>query len=137
MCYHRALTKRNWHNENGLTSRFLREYWAYKDAQRRCSNPTRKSWRYYGGRGIQFRLQSFRQLIDEVGPKPTTQHRLDRIDTNGHYEVGNLRWATMKESRENQRPRGRDNIDEQNYELLVAYANAVIIKGKPLCVTSL
>jgi hypothetical protein len=43
----------------------------------------------------------FLAFLRDVGPRPTPQHTLDRIDNNGHYEPGNVRWATAKEQFEN------------------------------------
>jgi len=37
---------------------------------------------------------SFEAFLADVGPKPSPAHSLDRIDVNGHYEPGNVRWAT-------------------------------------------
>ena len=38
--------------------------------------------------------QLFRdQVIDEIGERPDN-HTLDRINNKGHYEPGNIRWAT-------------------------------------------
>lgn len=36
-------------------------------------------------------------------PKPNGRLVLDRIDNDGHYAPGNLRWATIKESTRNSR----------------------------------
>jgi hypothetical protein len=36
---------------------------------------------------------AFEAFIETLGPKPTPQHTLDRIETKGDYEPGNLRWA--------------------------------------------
>jgi hypothetical protein len=83
------------------------EYRAYCGAIARCTNPKNKSWSDYGGRGIQFHFTSFEQWLAELGPKPTPQHSVDRKDNDGHYEPGNLRWATRAEQNANQRPRRR------------------------------
>lgn len=81
------------------------EYRIYKDAKTRCSNPKRKDYDYYGGRGIEFRFISFVEFYAELGPRPSVHHSVDRIDVNGHYEKGNVRWATKKEQSQNRRPR--------------------------------
>jgi hypothetical protein len=81
------------------------EYRAYRGAKRRCTDPTGKWWQDYGGRGIEFRFTSFEQWLAELGPKPSPGHSVDRKDNDGHYEPGNVRWATRAEQNKNQRPR--------------------------------
>ena len=54
---------------------------------------------------IEFKFNSFWEIIEEIGPRPKGK-TLDRIDSNGHYETGNIRWATPKEQSNNRRPRG-------------------------------
>jgi hypothetical protein len=80
------------------------EYVAYHHAMARCTKPNHKDWKYYGGRGIQFRFTSFRQFFVELGPRPDGKS-LDRVNNNGHYEPGNVRWATRTEQNRNQRPK--------------------------------
>lgn len=82
-----------------------REYQAYSKAKSRCVNPDHPRFADYGGRGIQFNFHSFEEFIAEIGPRPSNVHSLDRRDNNGHYETGNVRWATRSEQRRNQRDR--------------------------------
>lgn len=78
-----------------------KEYRAYYSARSRCLHPNIDSYPFYGGRGIEFRFKSFEEFFDDIGFAPTPEHTLDRIDTNGHYEPGNVRWATPQEQNEN------------------------------------
>lgn len=74
------------------------EWSSYRNARQRCTNPKNSNWKNYGGRGIQFLFTSFAQFMAVLGKKPTPQHTLDRFPNNdGHYEPGNVRWATMEE----------------------------------------
>lgn len=80
------------------------EYMAYHNAKMRCTNPKAQGYVDYGGRGIEFRFKSFEDFFAALGTKPTPQHSLDRWpENNGHYEVGNLRWATPTEQLRNTR----------------------------------
>lgn len=79
------------------------EYRAFYAARDRCNNPHNVSYRYYGARGIRFLFDSFEEFHQHLGPRPHPGMSVDRINTNGHYEVGNVRWATAHEQRMNQR----------------------------------
>lgn len=77
----------------------------FKDIQKRCTNPEFRYYPRYGGRGIQNKFSSGRELADYMltnfGP-PGPKDELDRVDNNGHYEPGNVRWANRKMNTRNQ-----------------------------------
>jgi hypothetical protein len=79
-----------------------REYQSYQAAKNRCTNPHHPSFANYGGRGIEFRYTSVEAFFADLGSRPEGR-TLDRIDVNGHYEIGNLHWATPKEQANNRR----------------------------------
>lgn len=92
------------------------EYNSWQQMKVRCLNPNSTAWSRYGGRGIVVCpewIDSFEAFFDEVGPKPSPAHSLDRIDVNGNYEPGNIRWATPKEQRANRRHQTRVESREQ------------------------
>ena len=86
-----------------LRQQFLAENGVYHAAKNRCNNPNVKNYHRYGGRGIEFRFSSFKEFIEHIGPRPSSNHQLDRIETNGHYEIGNVRWATCEDNNNNTR----------------------------------
>jgi hypothetical protein len=77
-------------------------YSSYKSAKRRCTNVNYAGFPGYGGRGIQFKFTSFAQFLAEVGDRPRGAS-LERIDNDGHYETGNVRWATPQQQCNNKR----------------------------------
>lgn len=75
--------------------------WASMKA--RCSAASGHK-RYYD-RGIRVCdawVKSFSVWYAYMGPRPTPNHSIDRIDNDGHYEPGNVRWATPQEQAQNQ-----------------------------------
>lgn len=82
-------------------------YETWQAMRQRCNNPNASNFNRYGARGIRVCPQwdSFPQFVADVGPKPTPSHTLDRIDNDGNYEPGNVRWATPKAQAANRRPR--------------------------------
>ena len=87
--------------KKGFHARYPAEYMAYHDARRRCRNPYSLTNKInYKDKGIKFLFESFEQFIDHIGPKPDGTS-LDRIDNNGDYRIGNVRWATAQQQAQN------------------------------------
>ncbi len=103
------LNLRHGHCRSNLKHRRTVEYAAYQSAKGRCRNPKNAWYAAYGGRGIRLSFASFEEFLKEVGLRPTPKHSLDRIENNRHYEKGNIRWASKREQRLNQRPRAKLN----------------------------
>lgn len=94
------------------------EYRIWCGMKGRCNSPTNKAYRYYGARGIQVcdRWQeSFMNFYEDMGPRPYPEYSLDRIDCDGHYEPGNVRWATPSEQLDNRKARGM-TLDTLQYK---------------------
>lgn len=81
-------------------------YKCWENMIQRCYNPKANKYDIYGVRGINVHpiwKSSFMEFITYIGPRPSHQHSIDRIDVNGAYVPGNVRWATHKEQNENKR----------------------------------
>ena len=81
------------------------EYFAWQQLRGRCENSARRDFHRYGGRGICVceRWQSFEAFLEDMGPRPSAQHSVERKDNDGNYEPGNCFWATKKEQARNRR----------------------------------
>lgn len=78
----------------------------------RCYRENSISYHNYGGRGIKVHPSYFdlKTFYEDLGPRPSKNHSVDRIDPDGDYSPGNLRWATTAEQNANRRcsPKHRD-----------------------------
>ena len=76
----------------------------------RCRNKNSPSYKYYGGRGIRVCDEwmtdagAFIRYITKLPHYKEKNYTLDRIDNDGNYEPGNVRWATKSEQCINRRP---------------------------------
>ena len=87
-----------------------RLYQVYRDIVIRCSNPSCKDYKYYGGRGILNCFTSFedffRYVTEDMGITEFAQInglQIDRINNNSHYQPGNIRFVTRKINMRNRR----------------------------------
>jgi hypothetical protein len=74
----------------------------------RCNRETHKHYASYGGRGIKVcptwgDYATFERDILSLGDKPEDSYSLDRVNNDGDYEPGNIRWATKTEQSRNRR----------------------------------
>lgn len=76
-------------------------YLSYTKAKRRAKIGQAHHRAY---RDVEFRFASFDQFFEHLGPRPDGC-TLDRINPLGHYEIGNVRWATKAEQIANRLPR--------------------------------
>lgn len=103
-----VVAKNTKHGEMPRGSRSA-EYEAWIGMKKRCYNENCDDYPEWGGRGIRVCpqwLSDFAAFLAYIGRRPSPAHTLDRYPNNdGHYEPGNLRWATRKEQAANTRPR--------------------------------
>lgn len=75
----------------------------------RCGNPKNTSYNNYGGRGItiypewRHDFQAFYDYVIKLPNCGKKGYSLDRIDNDGNYEPGNLKYSTLKEQHRNTR----------------------------------
>lgn len=95
-----------------------REFRVWSDVKKRCLNPKAQNYPRYGGRGVWVCarwMHDYKAFFDDMGPKPSPAHSIDRINADGGYTCGkcddcasrgvplNCRWATAAEQQRNKR----------------------------------
>lgn len=100
----RAATANRTHGKTGSSV-----YKTWTGIIQRCTNTNYEKYKLWGGRGIsvcdEWRC-SFEVFHDYVSKLPNYGEKgytLDRVDNDGNYEPGNVRWATATEQQCNRR----------------------------------
>lgn len=80
-------------------------YKVWTAMKQRCSNPNDSGYQHYGARGITYHpdFETFEGFYAYVKDLYVPGLEMDRIDNDGDYTYGNLRWTTHREQMENTR----------------------------------
>lgn len=100
-CYRSEATRKRMtgvqnYKTHGMSATPIYQVWTAM--KQRCQNPRSAEYFRYGGRGITVcpEWQDFEVFYRDVGD-PGPGMSLDRINNDGDYEPGNVRWATRQE----------------------------------------
>lgn len=92
------------------------EYRAWSAMKQRCYSPRNASFDCYGARGVQvceLWRNSFQAFLADMGFRPSSEHSLDRIDSDGDYTPSNCRWSTGRTQSCNRRTNVRYTLGEE------------------------
>lgn len=97
-CLHgEVLIERNTKHGHSTREATTPEYRAWQHMIQRCYSRSYRFFHRYGGRGIRVCdrwRNSFEAFFADVGSRPGKNFEIDRIDNDGDYEPGNVRWVT-------------------------------------------
>ena len=116
--FHKVITR------HGL--RYTTEYSIWLGIKQRCSNKKNTAYKYYGGQGIKVCKSwsdNFVNFYNDVGPRPTTNHQIDRHDNKGDYEPSNCRWVERIINARNKRNSKFWFVDGVKFESITLAAN--------------
>lgn len=110
------------HKKHGLSKDPLHKTWC--SVRLRITKESSKDYPNYGGRGLVMEPEwvedfaLFRSwILANIGPKPSRNHTLDRIENHLGYLKGNLRWATQVVQQNNRRSNRRITRDGETLTL--------------------
>jgi hypothetical protein len=119
-CWARESTKRRM-TTHGRTR--TAEHDAWMEIKKRCTDENYKQRDDYGGRGISICEEwtnNFSAFLSHIGLRPSPEHSVDRIDNDGNYEPGNVRWATRTTQNNNSRRNHKVTLNGESVTLATA-----------------
>lgn len=105
--HERFLKMEKGYKTHGMSSTRIYNIWQHM--KKRCNNPKISNYKDYGGRGIKVfdewnaSFESFYNYVSQLPHYNEKGYSIDRINNNGNYEPGNIRWATRQEQNSNKR----------------------------------
>lgn len=108
-------------------------YTTWRGIKSRCYNNKNVSYQSYGARGIKIcpewldNYEAFRDYVTKLPNYNVRGYSIDRIDVNGDYKPGNIRWADTDTQANNKRD---NHLMELKGEILTAkqWSNRLGIK---------
>lgn len=103
-----------------------RLYAIWTNMKSRCYSPNNKSYKDYGGRGIEVcdewrdSFSAFREWAIQTNYDETAMYgdcTLDRINVDGNYEPDNCRWVSEKVQQNNRRDNNRITFNGETHTL--------------------
>src|SRR5574337_228869 len=76
------------------------EYRVWAGMVKRCTNPHDRVYHHYGGKGISVCREwanDFSRFLADMGPRPSSQHTIGRLDHKKGYSPDNCVWQTWSE----------------------------------------
>lgn len=112
---------------HGMSSHKLYNVW--KDMTRRCTDPSRKDYKHYGGRGIEVHSECCGEtgiiaFIKDMESTHVEGLELERVNVNGNYNPNNCTWVTRQIQVINRRP--MNSVFDTHF---------LTFKGKTLCIS--
>lgn len=98
-------------------------YGVWQGIKYRCNNPNCSNFKNYGARGISISplwehdFQAFYDYVSALPHYGEEGYSIDRIDNDGNYEPGNVRWATKSQQGENTRASIHYEINGVDYSM--------------------
>ena len=102
-------------------------------AKGRCENPNDRQYHLYGGRGVRFCFPSVIQagiwILKNV-PNVRREYEMDRIDNNGHYAPGNIRFVPREKNLGNRRVTVLSEWDQEYWPYSRNVVTRMLSSGK-------
>ena len=109
-CHRRNLRRKHGATSNGVRTQ---DYIMWQNMKARCARKNHPEYSRYGGRGITVCdewVSDFSAFISSLPERPSKKHQIDRIDTDGNYEKGNIRWVTAQQNSMNRRATSKNKL---------------------------